>query len=351
MLKNILLILGITSLVGCQLDSKTESSIESTQLTKDSINNIKVKKESDRVSRLKKTNDSIVSILAFRELKIYPLQHHERFSFVPLTDMYPWSEHKDSLAIEDKHLYFDGTTRNDPENHHTLSSKYRARFFNRLNIKETDTLFLYNFNVDSIIVKSISDTRLIAFISPYSTYHEKIEQYDYYIGFEIEDNTNANLAYIGDLNPFNTGDITGIEWEEIKINDLPTNMVSPSDSLRYLVNTPLDAYQFKRNNLEYYVQSFGDNKITHTRCVVVIDSSTKNIIFKQFYYESEGSYLLPLINDENWSGKTSLQWTGNLFKHKSDIIFGFSGYSFGCEGIQFLNQIDKPIRIHCDNRH
>ena len=273
-----------------------------------------------------------------------------------MTDAYPWSEHPDSLAIEDKHL---GDIVYEYDNYHLLSEEYRTRFLKRMGITEEDQIFVYSIPLDSIESFLVKDIPLIAMLSPYGP-QGPARQYDYMIGFELLDGQLKggyynSLVYVGESNPFVQGELTPIYWEEIKINKFPADDMSSEDSIayhRYQPSEPVNCYFFKYKEFEYYVRNIGKGKGISTRHVRAVNAKKNEVTFNGIYHDSEGTYLLSLNGVENvLYGSKKNQWTGRLFKEKPPVILGFLGVSFGCPRIDFLDDEMAPIYIRCDNRH
>jgi hypothetical protein len=83
---------------------------------------------------------------------------------------------------------------------------------------------------------------------------------------------------------------------------------------------------------------------------VIINSKTKEIVYEQVQILSESTYLVPL-NTPNNPNQYQSQWTGQLFKDKPVVMFGFLAGGFGCPSITILDKTESSIPILCDNRH
>lgn len=274
--------------------------------------------------------------------------------FIPLSDDYRWSESPDSLAIEDEYL---GMTKYENDNYHILSPKYRSRFLSRKNINPGDSIFIYHVATDSLARYAVKDIPIVAFINPYGTQYE-VEQYDYQIGFEVKDLLfkggyySSTLAYVGSENLFNTGSLAPMNWEVIT-DSFPAHNLAGYDSIRIANSEPQEKYVFTHDGFEYFLQNrnYPGQAGPDGRLLVIRSAKTKNLIKSATYFDTEGSYLKPLSSVENDYGNGPMQWTGKLFKHKPPVIFGFLGMSFGCPGIQFIDENEADIWIRCDNRH
>ena len=92
-----------------------------------------------------------------------------------------------------------------------------------------------------------------------------------------------------------------------------------------------------------------NDKVQH-RYLIVLDSKTERIVYEGIFLDTESTYLAEL-SFQNKISEYEYQWTGEIFKNKPSVIFGFLGYSFGCPSIEFLDKTEPPIVISCDNRH
>jgi len=103
--------------------------------------------------------------------------------------------------------------------------------------------------------------------------------------------------------------------------------------------------------LDYFLQTSVRDEDLRSRLLVVKKSASNTVVFSRVYYDSEGTRLVPLNYQDRFSPDKIYQWTGEVFKDKSPIIFGFSGHSFGCRSIDFISKTEPPIYTRCDNRH
>lgn len=239
-----------------------------------------------------------------------------------------------------------------------LDNNQRSKFLKRINISELDTVFVYNLSLDSIFKFKVKSLPLIACVNIYDSggSSEGLEEYSYEFGFSLEKKYKSkgdNFTIIGKINPFQTGGVKAIVWQPIKVEDFPkkfdSSMIDKSIISRFDYVLPKETFKFNYNNYDYYIQKLKDDGIDHSNYLVIINTATNKIVFNDVFMSSEGSYLTPLnLKDEKpqWG-----QWTGNIFKNKPPILYGFLSQSFGCQGIRFLSKTEPPIRILCDNRH
>ncbi len=283
-------------------------------------------------------------IIKYPELIIYPLNSYEKMEgqttgFIPLTDSYPWSNHKDSISISPEYL-----GNNEMKVFHVLSPKYRTRFLNIMKIKETDKVFIYNFRMDSIHTYSVKDLPLLAHITIYGA-DAPISPEDYLIGFDLQNALQIKdfsdyydaLVYVGTENPFQKGKIKPIIWKKMDANQFPKDVKTKFASK---INK---LYKFQLNNFDYYL--LNENQL------VIIDKSTGKVISETIFEEGESASLAELSFTNKKNEYAHQQWTGVLFKNMPPVFFGFLYESFGCTSINFIEKPANSIYIHCDNRH
>jgi len=308
---------------------------------------------------------SIASISAIGQsfdLAVYPLWNFDHLGksidFVSLTDSYAYIDHPDSLAIEDQHL---GEIESENGNYHVPSSKYRTRFLNRMNINSTDSVYVFRFYDGITRAYAVRDLKLSAQLSGYETGSSIIEHYDYHIGFEVpqeaipDDLTTraylAALVYVGKESPFVEGGMHPIKWQKFPED----NWVIQKEQFHkqgYKKVLTDQAVKFESNGLKYTVHSLMMEHGNRARVLRVMNTDSKELVFKEVFHDSEGSMTLPLNGVEpDRYGQYVYQWAGRLFKNKSAVVMGFLSHSFGCPRIYFLESDSEHLRIRCDNRH
>jgi hypothetical protein len=296
---------------------------------------------------------SFFSCLTAQDLKIFSLMIYEKDSlnsttFISLSEIYPLSEHPDSLAIPDfSNIEMEAAPN---YNYFKLDSNYRKRFFEETKISESDKVFIYDYVDDKLITISVKNLTVIACITPYGA-SWPYTQYDYMIGLEMNKKLPLNfykhfsysIAYIGKESPFIRNQLKSMNWTKMESNDFPSKEM-PAYNISYAGNCIAgNVYSSEIDNLHYFVQDLyrlADGFVAVKR-LIVIDKKTKNKICEKLFYAGESASFAPLDN----------QWTGLLIKNKPPIIFGFQYYSFGCPGITFLSNTENDIYIYCDNRH
>lgn len=306
---------------------------------------------------MKKITSILLYLLIFtsavnaQEIKLFEISdRNEKMAFISLSDIYPVSEHPDSLAIPNG--------KSNAENF-ILDSKYRKRFLSKTKIAESDKVFLYNYAKNKLVSLSVKNLDIVANLSPYETGSETPHsQFDYMIGFEIDkkltkdfgDSSNEIFVYIGKENPFAEKQMTAITWKKINSKEFPSRKINDEFGAlpqKYAIG---DSYSCKFENFEYFIQNFSQDKSIFARRLLVQDTKTKAIIYEEIFSEGESDSLTPL-NFSNKEDNSINQWTGKLFKNKETVIFGFEYHSFGCAEITVLSKKPTQIGIYCDNRH
>ena len=201
------------------------------------------------------------------------------------------------------------------------------------------------------------DLPVLARLNVY-TYHynQPYHEYNYEFGFDLgkKHTGGANFTFVGKENPFQTGQLKPMLWEQISNTDFPKKF-SP-DIILDRRKEWLEGYQaatsfkYSYDHLDYYIQDLQNGEQQAHRYMIVINSKTKEIIYEQVHIDSESTHLNPLNTTTNQEQYQS-QWTGQLFKNKPMVMFGFIGFGFGCPSITVLDSTESVISILCDNRH
>ena len=97
------------------------------------------------------------------------------------------------------------------------------------------------------------------------------------------------------------------------------------------------------NSMDYYL--INDNHL------VIVETATKKLITEAIFTEGESTSRATLSFANSVNENAPEQWTGNLFKNKPPVFFGFTYESFGCTNINFIENPSNSIYLHCDNRH
>lgn len=277
------------------------------------------------------------------EFKIYPLQNYDKTEgistgFVPLTDGVYFDDHAATPVIAKEYLGVE-----DFPKYHILNKTHRDRFLKILKIKETDSIFIYNYPKNKLSTFLVKDIPIMAHITIYGG-SEKIIPSDYLIGFDFgkkitSDNRLAfyeHFVNIGAENPFEKGGMKPMVWKKFTLQNLPTAIKIPKAKIKTI-------YKFQTDNRDYYL--LNENHL------IVLDAPTQEIIFDHLYESGEGSSLAELTIEGGKTDFQNQQWTGKMFKNKPPVVLGFIYESFGCESIDFIAKTGERLYILCDNRH
>lgn len=294
--------------------------------------------------------------LSAQDLQIFELEDYEKrnkeiVGFISLSDIYPLSDHPDSLCIPDITEYYD---------YFELDSIYRDRFLSGTNVSETDTVFVYDYSKNKLASFTVKDLNVVARLNIYTMPQEcPCPPYYYMIGFDIKEAALKHfgvssfyhcLVYVGKRNPFAEEQLKPMIWEKAD----PKYFLSITSGVKDTAELPNPAkgviYTFVDNGLQFFVQDVPRDDISINRSLVAIKTKTNEIVYREIFSSSEGTSPASLTFTQAEQG-ISEQWTGKLFKNKPAVVFGFEYHSFGCPGIALLNQPASYIGINCDSRH
>ncbi|MDP4663502.1 MAG: hypothetical protein NWS74_07545 [Salibacteraceae bacterium] len=291
-----------------------------------------------------------------QDLKVYTVggygNSETMLYYVSLSDSYPYSENEsdqDSI-IPDEYL---GDLENTEMLHFELKSEYRKRFMSQLKIAESDSVFVYFQQQDSVAAFAVSDWSLMAMINMYySNYDGPVTFYDYVIGFDFSTIQNGDFVVIGTQNPFQTGKLKPVLWQETQTDQFPANTKLEPE---YHNVQPMEVgktYVSTSDNYTYYVQALIHEGRFIGRKLAVVHTFRKDIVLDYFLMDGESASSAPLNGIQTDSSISEFyQFAGELFIGKPPVIYGFQFESFGCPAIYFLNQNSRPIQTLCDNRH
>ncbi|WP_312992460.1 hypothetical protein [Chryseobacterium flavum] len=232
-----------------------------------------------------------------------------------------------------------------------LNDQYRKKMMDGLHLTENDSLYLYNYETNTLKKIPVNTLKAVAYISPYISEGEEIDIDSYMLGFQIENQKSLNIfdkytnvvAYFGNKNPFTENKMKMIRWKKADVEI--QKKYFPGSNLKYG-----GTYQSRYENLTYYVQDLLEEYGTRERKLVVINDKNEKIFEKTFTI-SDGAEFNPLEKTENETTNYHAQWTGRLFKGKEPVVLNFTSPSFGCPVITFLDKEKTELTINCDNRH
>ncbi|GAA3758929.1 oxidoreductase [Flavobacterium ginsengiterrae] len=274
-------------------------------------------------------------------------------AFVSLSDIYPGDD-QDTLALPN----IEKMGKHDAQ-YFTFEKNYRKRFLSKINVLETDSVFVYDYAKNKRVSFAVKNLKTAAMLNGYSIGEDwPYQNYDFMIGFEINkkylkgfsEYYQDALVYVGKENPFSKQPLTPIKWKKITAKEFPSKAIKNEDQKILKGTTPADIYTFKTNDYHYFLQNYNDNrKIIYARRLLVINAKTNEIIIDNLYSPSEGTSPTPLNYKEG--DDVINQWTGKLFKNKPPVVFGFLYKSFGCPEISIIDKSNEEIYLQCDNRH
>ncbi|MNU89780.1 hypothetical protein D3C71_796300 [compost metagenome] len=284
-----------------------------------------------------------------------PIEGNQELGFISISDIHPISEHPDSLAIPDiseKPI--------DSVRYFKLNKVYRKRFLTATGISETDQVFIFDYSRDMLVSFPVSKLNVVAHLNIYASDEDApYSQFDYMFGFEVSrkdlkgfDNEYFSdvLIFVGKKNPFERGKLKPIVWRKTEKKQFPVAKMSKEGVNRSKRFTVGNTYTFTKDSLQYYVQELSNGENSLARRLLVLNTKTDKMVFERLYEESEGVSLAPL-NHKDKEYDFINQWTGQLFKNRAPVLFGFQYFSFGCPEISFIEKNAEDIYLNCDNRH
>ena len=279
----------------------------------------------------------------FNIFEIYTMENGKDYDiFISLSDIY-----HDSLSIPPEIIANQKNLSFDELKHFELPATYREKLLKGTKLKENDTLYLYNYKSSVLEKFPIKDLKAVANLNIYTSEGEEIFEYYYMIGFQLNkteneesamEKANFSLAYFGKENPFNVKPLKSIEWKKVSPDKYPVKTKHATGNV----------YEYQNEGFQYLIQELIEKTEVIERKLMVLKKG--KLIFEKNYTLGEGSSFIPLNGIES-TDYPRYQWTGNLFKGKPPVIFGFVSQSFGCPSIEFLDKNYPEIYTNCDNRH
>ena len=343
-----------TNAIAIENENKTETKNEKSE-TSDTLNS---NNYSDLNSQTTYTKE--LDLFWIRDLEE---NANKKVGFISLSDIYPLSEHPDSLAIPNH----ENADKNSLQ-YFKLNASYRKRFLSKTNISETDSLFIYDYSTDVLLSFPVRKLNVVAYLNDYMDIKDcPCRQSDYMIGFEVTKNYliglgkyySEALVFIGKENPFTHGQMNAIVWQKIKAEKFPSgksNLTGKQKEYKNKNTIKGQAYLYETKTHQIFIQDYTEpNNLIQVqdRHLIIIDKQSDNVVNETIFSNSEGTSVTPLnfgINNTNYPDLKE-QWIGKLFKNKPEVIFGFEWVSFGCPSIIFVNSQNKYVQINCDNRH
>ncbi len=175
------------------------------------------------------------------------------------------------------------------------------------------------------------------------------------IGFKVSSlplNTMGYFArntfvHIGKSNPFKTGGVHPIKWIEVDSTLFPNNIKSTNHNDWINSLSRGKVFKFKTDDYTYLIQTlkYSDNRPAG-RHLLVFQDHTETMVFNHVYMNTESAGISPILTQYE-----NNQWTGQVFKDKPPILYGFLDISFGCPLIDFIGGNEPSMEILCNNRH
>lgn len=283
-----------------------------------------------------------INNLSILTINGYEIGNQDLTAFISLTDGY-WNNKFPKTQSED--------VKKNQLKVYYLKGRERAQFLANREIKESDNLYLYNYEIDKLIITKVIDIPLLSHESIYGGP-------DYLTGFDVKgiidtsDNSFYNsFASIGRENPFETGKVQTIRWQSINVNQIPTFLLSYGSFYKTSNYEVELAYHYYQNGRNYYYtrNSFENGKFIVDYIFVM--SKDDKLLFITQIKDTESSSPSIYLNDNINDMQQSIHFTGRLFKNKPPVIFGLYYTSFGCPFIDFLSTTEPSVYLQCDNRH
>lgn len=290
------------------------------------------------------------SLLIGEELRIFELHQAPKGNqdkiFIDLSDWELWGGKGKAVKIKPS-KDAKATKYKDSWDYHQLSQEKSEEILDALNIKQSDSIYIYDLELNKLIVLKVKDyLPLFAHENPYMA-GEFVEE-EYYFGFQIDKKSilfnteNDSLRFvvnIGRNNPFNENGVKKVIWKRVISDNFPIKEFSleNNDKTHKLKK---ESYKFLNENYGYYIYRLGPEY----GYFIEVRENTGKVIFDFLQKSSEGIYLS--------SQDGLLQWTGKLFKDKGPVFFNMNHENaFGCDYIYVMDISKEKIPFLCNNRH
>lgn len=299
-----------------------------------------------------KTNEVIIS--DSNELNIFNVTFYDRNeltdAFISVSDIYT-----DSLSISPEFFKNQEKIKFENRTYIELDAEYRKKMLTGLRLTENDTLYIFNYESASVQKTPLNKLKSVAYLSYYVGQEDDINENSYMLGFQIDNQKkweniyqkyDYSIAYFGKNNPFVEKQLVPIVWKKIQASALTNKLFKNS------ISKSRNLYEFKNANLTYYLQEFSSEENVLVRNLTVVDAAN-NIFFEKSFDTNFDGREFTELSGTTTDGEKQIysQWTGNLFKNKPPVLFGFTSESFGCSSISLMDKKLSEIPINCDNRH
>lgn len=272
------------------------------------------------------------------------------FACVSLSEIFDYDAEHDSLYLPDLSAYTSDTAAE--VQFIPLGEPYRSRFLKGCGIKQGDSLFAYSYLNQRLQSFSVKHCGVAAVLSPYGGFMPlNAEDYMFCLTLEtsafqgFEFNFTHTFVSVGAKNPFYSGSVKNVVWQNSSQAEIPIQLKYAIDSSYsgpvrlYSVNRyEQDGYQFFIQNFEEDIMSDSEIRV---KILSVIGKKSGELICQHILYTGESA---------SFAGPEE-QYAGILFSNLPPVIFGLQYESFGCPLIYFLDKQIEPLPIKCDNRH
>jgi hypothetical protein len=283
---------------------------------------------------------------------VWPVQDvsGKTLACVSLSEIFDYDAEQDSLYLPDLSAYTSDTAAE--VQFIPLGEPYRSRFLKGCGIKQSDSLFAYSYLHQRLQSFSVKHCGVAAVLNPYGGFLPlNAEDYMFCLTLEtsafqgFEFNFTHTFVSVGSKNPFYSGSVKNVVWQNSSEAEIPIQLKYTIDSSYsgpvrlYSVNRyEQDGYQFFIQNFEEDIMSDSEIRV---KILSVIGKKSGELICQHILYTGESA---------SFAGPEE-QYAGILFNNLPPVIFGLQYESFGCPAIYFLDKQLEPLIIKCDNRH
>jgi len=269
-----------------------------------------------------------------------------RAEYIPLSEGLLSSIEPELAIIPDSMLGDSLQTHSDTVS--VLEGTYRAAALEYAGVKESDSVFIYNFDRDALIARSVSELPLVALINVYGA-DLPLTTTDYQFGLDIqnieerkkENYYELELVSIHHSNPFVIGEAKKIEWVEIDTSEYPIYIRKRIGDYK-----PDRCFRFDFEDMVYYSRTYLKNEKTRGFKMDVVRGDSS--ILELSAFSGEGSD--PILSMLYGYGEFN-QWTGNVLRGMPPVLHNFYVVGFGCTKVFFASEKKESRYITCDNRH
>ena len=280
------------------------------------------------------------------ELLDFETNDGERYGFVSLTDSYEFEDTPEETVIAEEYL---GEGISPYPNYHFLSKLHRDRFLKHNSFTSSDTIYIYDFNRDSVWVFPLDSIPLIGIVSPYVDVPN--DPYDYMLGLKIPASEDwpsyaRYLVAIEEGNPFNTGRLKQLTLTQAEKVDVALIDRRSRVNLRLYKLKPDFLLTSVHDKFNYSLLVFKHQEGYNAALMHIVDEENASIALNALFMDSESGYLYFPNEDQDVD-----IWSGKLLKNFPAVLTDLKSYTFGCEALLLLDGADSYLPILCDNRH